>query len=86
MLSGVLKSKRAIEVNVAIMRTFVQVRKLLQGNKELSQKIKKLEKLMGDRFTEHDKKFQLIFEAIKQLIQQKNEPRTLIGFKRKEGK
>lgn len=84
MLSGVLKSKRAVEVNIAIMQTFVQVRKLLQGNKELTQKIKELEKLMGDRFTDHDKKFQMIFEAIKQLIQQKNEPWNPIEFKAKD--
>ena len=81
MLSGILKSKRAIKVNISIMRTFVQVRKLLQGNKALSHKIKELEKLMGERLSAHDKKFQMIFEAIRQLIQQKNEPRTPIGFK-----
>jgi hypothetical protein len=84
MLSGVLKSKRAVEVNIAIMRTFVQVRKLLQGNKELQLKLKDLEKLMNDRFTDHDKKIQMIFEAIRQLIQKKNEPLTPIGFKTKK--
>jgi hypothetical protein len=81
MLSGVLKSKRAIEVNIAVMRTFVQIRKLLQGNKELVQKIKELEKVTNDRFEKHDEKFRLIFEAIKQLIIQEKEPRKPIGFK-----
>lgn len=80
MLSGILKSKRAVDVNISIMRTFVQVRKLLQGNKALGQKIKELEKLIGERLSEHDKQFQMIFEAIRQLIQRKNEPRTTIGF------
>lgn len=63
------------------MRTFVQVRKLLQGNKELSTKIKELEKLTTDKFDDHDKKIQLIFEAIKQLIGEKNKPRNPIGYK-----
>lgn len=81
MLSGVLKSKRAIGVNIAVMRTFVQIRKLLQGNKELVQKIKELEKVTNDRFEDHDEKFRLIFEAIKQLINQEQEPRKPIGFK-----
>jgi hypothetical protein len=84
MLSGVLKSPRAIDVNVAIMRTFVQVRRLLQGNKKLSQKIKELEKLMGDRFSDQDKKIELMFESIRQLIQKKNLPRTAIGFRLKK--
>lgn len=80
MLSGILKSERAIEVNIAIMRTFVQVRKLLQGNKDLAEKMKELEKLMSDGFADHDDNFKMIFEALKQLIKQKNEPRTPIGF------
>ena len=86
MLSGILKSKTAVNVNISIMRTFVQVRKLLHGNKALSQKIKELEKLLGEKLSEHDKKFQMIFEAIKQLIHQKNEPRMPIGFKIKRSK
>lgn len=81
MLSGVLKSKRAIEVNIAVMRTFVQIRHLLTGNKAIAQKIKGLEALTSKRFDEHDEKFRMIFEAIRQLIQQKNEPREPIGFK-----
>ena len=80
MLSGILKSKRAVEVNIAIMRTFVQVRKLLLGNKELAAKIKELEKITSDKFTEHDKKIQLIFEAIRQLIGEKKKRRTPVGF------
>ena len=81
MLSGILKSKRAVEVNIAIMRTFVQIRNLIHGNKELNQKIRELEKLAKDRFADHDKKFQLIFEAIRQLMEKKNSPREMIGFK-----
>ncbi len=81
MLSGVLKSKRAVEVNISIMRTFVHMRRLMDGNKELARKIKELEKMTSERFNEHDQKFRLIFETIRQLIQRKNEPRKAIGFK-----
>lgn len=73
MLSGVLKSKRAIEVNIAIMRTFVALRKLMQSNKELASQIKHLEK-------KYDQQFKVVFEAIQQLIIQEKEARP-IGFK-----
>ena len=62
MLSGILNSKRAIEVNIAIMRTFVQIRKLMQNNNELAKKINQLEK-------KYDENFRIVFDAIKQLIQ-----------------
>ena len=74
MLSGILHSDRAIQVNIAIMRTFVQIRKLMQSHKELANKIEKLEQ-------KYDEQFELIFNAIKQLIQKKAEPRKQIGFK-----
>jgi len=73
MLSGILKSERAVEVNIAIMRTFVQLRKLMSSNKELSKKINDMEK-------NYDEKFQIIFDAIKRLIGEENKPRKLIGF------
>lgn len=81
MLSGVLRSKRAVEVNISIMRTFVHMRRLMEGNKELARKIKELELLTNERLTKHDEKFRMIFEAIRQLIQNKNEPRKKIGYK-----
>ncbi|QNL21398.1 ORF6N domain-containing protein [Hyphobacterium sp. CCMP332] len=74
MLSGVLNSKRAIDVNIAIMRTFVHLRKMFLENKELNQRIAELEK-------KYDEQFQSVFEAIKQLINNKSEPRKSIGFK-----
>jgi len=61
MLSSVLKSKRAIDVNISIMRAFIQLRKTLESNKNLSQKIKKLEESTDKKFKAHDKKFSLIF-------------------------
>ena len=61
MLSSVLRSARAVEVNIAIMRTFVQLRRLMDTNCDLARKIEALEK-------KYDEKFAVVFEAIKQLI------------------
>lgn len=76
MLSSVLNSKRAIEVNIAIMRTFVKLREILANNKLLSDKIFALEK-------KYDEQFKVVFEAIRQLLspQSKTQNRQ-IGFGR----
>jgi ORF6N domain len=73
MLSSVLRSQRAVEVNIAIMRTFVQLRRLMDTNRDLARKIEALEK-------RYDEKFATVFEAIKQLIATPEEPRKQIGF------
>ena len=72
MLAGILNSTRAIETNIAIMRTFVALRKWMQSNKELAAKIRMLEK-------KYNQRFKLIFDAIQQLIKQEKEARP-IGF------
>jgi len=64
MLSGVLRSKRAIDVNIAIMRAFVKLREMLATHKELALKLSDLEQ----RLEKHDDHIQTIFEAIRQLI------------------
>jgi len=74
MLSSILKSKRAIMVNIAIMRAFVSLRQLIDANKDLTKRIDSLEE-------KYDKKFMLVLEAINELIQQENEPREKIGYK-----
>ena len=74
MLSGILNSDRAIQVNIAIMRAFVQMRRLLESNKELAAKIRELE-------SKYDEQFNIVFEAIRQLIRQENEPRNPVGFR-----
>ena len=81
MLSSVLNSSRAIEVNIAIMRAFVQLRKFLQSNDELSKKLKKLEKETKSKFKEQDEQIRLIFEAIKELITEKRKPKPQMGFR-----
>jgi len=51
MLSSVLRSTRAVEVNIAIMRTFVQLRRLIDTNRELARKVEALEKKYDEQFT-----------------------------------
>ena len=73
MLSSVLRSARAVEVNIAIMRTFVQLRRLMDTNRDLARKIEALEE-------KYDEQFAVVFEAIKQLIAPPEPPRRRIGF------
>ncbi|PYK54904.1 MAG: DNA-binding protein [Verrucomicrobia bacterium] len=73
MLSSVLRSTRAVEVNIAIMRTFVQLRRLMDTNRDLARKIKALEK-------KYDEQFAVVFEAIKELITPPEPPKKQIGF------
>lgn len=65
MLSSVLNSKRAIQVNIQIMRAFVKLKELLLTHKDLAIKIEALER----KYANHDKKIKAIFEAIKQLLE-----------------
>ena len=76
MLSSVLNSKRAIQVNIAIMRAFVKMREILATSKEFSVKLKIIE----DQLAEHDEQFRVVFEAIKQLLQEDDQPKRKIGF------
>lgn len=73
MLSSILNSKRAIQVNIAIMRAFVELRKMIDANKELLARLEKLEK-------KYDAKFQIVFEAIKELMKEEEKPQNKIGF------
>jgi phage regulator Rha-like protein len=80
MLSTVLNSRRAIEVNIAIMRAFVHLRKMIVSHKELAKKLKELEHHIRD----HDEKILAIFEAIQQLITLPQDSKKKIGFTTKE--
>ena len=73
MLSSVLRSKRAVEVNVAIMRTFVQLRRLMDTNRDLARKIEALEKKYDEQFAE-------VFAAIKELVTTPTRSQRQIGF------
>jgi DNA-binding TFAR19-related protein (PDSD5 family) len=76
MLSGVLHSKRAILVNIAVMRAFVRLRHILLTHKELAEQLKELKQKVG----EHDGQIFAIFEAIKKLTQPEEKPPKRIGF------
>ena len=82
MLSSVLNSNRSIEVNIAIMRAFVQLRKMIASNNKLAQKLAELEQHLES----HDEQIQAIFEAIRQLMTPPAKPRKKIGFVVKEKK
>ena len=76
-LSSVLRSKRAIAVNIAVMRAFVKLRIILSTNKELAQKLSQLEQ----KTEKHDKEIQAIFHAIRQLMAPAEEkPEDKFGF------
>jgi len=76
MLSSVLNSERAIQVNVAIMRAFVKLRQILSTNKELAHKLGQLER----KIEKHDTEIQGIFEAIRQLMAPAEKSKRRIGF------
>jgi hypothetical protein len=77
MLSSVLRSKRAILVNIAIMRAFVKLCEMVSSNKELAAKLAELERRVGG----HDTKIQSLFEAIRQLMAPAESKHGRIGFK-----
>ena len=74
MLSSVLRSKRAIQVNIQIMRAFVRLQRIIQSHAELARKIGEIE-------IKYDAQFQVVFEAIRQLAAPPDPPRRKIGFK-----
>jgi hypothetical protein len=81
MLSSVLNSKRAIQVNIQIMRTFTKIREMIISNKELRYKIEGLEK-------KYDKRFTIVFEAIRKILEttkrEAEKPKKKIGFECKK--
>lgn len=79
MLSGILNSKRAVQVNIAIMRAFVKLRQILSTHKELVYKLNELER----KTERHDSEIKTIFNAIRQLMASPDEkPKRKIGFYR----
>jgi phage regulator Rha-like protein len=77
MLSTVLKSDRAIKVNIAIMRAFVKLRQMLASNAQLARKLKALEK-------KYDEQFAVVFEAIHALMEPPEKKKGEIGFRREK--
>ena len=77
MLSSVLNSERAVQVNIVIMRAFVKLRQILSTHKEVVHKLNELER----KIEKHDAEIRSIFEAIRQLMSPPEKPRRMIGFK-----
>jgi len=73
MLSSVLKSDRAVQVNVEIMRAFVRLRDLIGHNRELAQRLDELE-------SKYDRQFRVVFDAIRELMAPPTSPKRKIGF------
>ena len=73
MLSSVLRSARAVQVNIAIMRTFVRLREMLLSHADLARKLAALE-------NKYDAQFKVVFDAIRELMQPPTQPRREIGF------
>jgi len=79
MLSSVLRSKRAVQVNIAIIRTFVRLREMLAAHKDLERKLIALER-------KYDEQFRVVFDAIRALMAPTQKPKQKIGFEVKEPK
>lgn len=77
MLSSVLRSKRAIRVNIEIMRAFVRLRQILSSHKQLARKLRALEK-------KYDAQFKIVFDAIRQLMEPPEPKKPRIGFRAKD--
>ena len=80
MLSSVLRSDRAVQVNVAIMRAFVSLRRMLEGNEALARKLAQLERGLEG----HDQAIKTLFDAIRELMLPPAKPKREIGFHIKE--
>ncbi|MBW7886817.1 MAG: ORF6N domain-containing protein [Bacteroidetes bacterium] len=76
MLSSVLHSNRAIEVNIAIMRAFVKLREILSTHKDLVKKLEDLER----KFESHDKHIKIVFDALPQLMAEPKKKKYNVGF------
>jgi hypothetical protein len=73
MLSGVLRSPQAVQVNIAIMRAFVKLRQILATHEELSHRLEEME-------SRYDQQFRAVFDAIGELMAPEEQPRRPIGF------
>lgn len=80
MLSSILNSDRAIQVNIQIMRIYAKLREMLMTNKDILLKLEKLER----RVIKHDQDIKVVFGYLRELLNPKTEPMPKIGYKRKD--
>jgi hypothetical protein len=74
MLSSVLRSERAVQVNIAIMRAFVKLREMLASHRDLARRLNEME-------NKYDSQFKVVFNAIRELMKPPEKPRRRIGFR-----
>ena len=87
MLSGILRSPRAVQANIHIMRAFVQLRRQALGHAELSRSLELVERQVtaqGRKLGEHEEKIKAIFVALRQLLAPPEKPGRPIGFRKEE--
>lgn len=84
MLSGVLRSDRAITVNIAIMRAFVELRRAAFAYAEIEKRLEELEQETVARFDEHDEQLGQIFKTLRLLISPPQRPQRPVGFRLRE--
>lgn len=80
MLSGILNSDRAIEVNIQIMRVFTQLRHALMESQELRTAIEELKKQTEKRLDQTDERFEIVFSVLDKLLAEDENPKRKIGF------
>jgi len=80
MLSSVLHSERAVRVNIAIMRAFVQLRRVLATHEDLARQLAELGAHVGTRLDDHDRKIEAIFDALRRMVAPGTPARRKIGF------
>ena len=80
MLASVLKSEKAMQVSIRVIEIFVKMREMLSTHKDILLQFQKIEK----KITSHDDDIRLIFEYLKELLNPPQEPRSRIGFRRKD--
>ena len=81
MLASVLNSSVAIQASIFVVRAFVKLRETITTHKELSDRIDDLEKRTCEKLDEHSEQLMLVFQALRELVRQKDEPRNPLGFK-----
>jgi hypothetical protein len=81
MLSGVLRSKTAAAVNIAIMRAFVELRRAATSYTTIERRLEDLARETGSKLGEHDQQLDEIFEALRQLITPPPQPKRPVGFR-----
>ena len=81
MLASILSSKAAIQASIYVVRAFVKLREILSMHQELTERITDLEKRAFEKLEEHSEQLVLVFQALRELIHQKDESREPVGFK-----